>query len=74
MFNGILYVPGTWYVAVSSSYLVLLLEPGTTEELLLRYHIRSTSDASRLSYAHDLGQAGLGAGREAGRPWVLATK
>ena len=26
-----------------------------------------------LSYAHDLGQAGLGAGREAGRPCVLAS-
>ena len=26
-----------------------------------------------LSYAHDLGQAGLGAVREAGRPCVLAT-
>ena len=26
-----------------------------------------------LSYAHDLGQAALGAGREAGRPCVLAT-
>ena len=26
-----------------------------------------------LSYAHDLGQAALGAGREAGRPCALAT-
>ena len=41
--------------------------------VLLRYHILRTSNASWLSYAHDLGQAGLGAGRKAGRPCVLVT-
>ena len=64
------WVDRAWvdYISISNVIVARLLLL-----LLLLLCAYSRDSIVWLSYAHDLGQAALGAGHEAGRPCVLAT-
>ena len=61
------WVDRAWVDFVSTSNVIV------ARLLLLLLYAYSRDSNVWLSYAHDLGQAALGAGCEAGRPCVLAT-
>ena len=61
------WVDRAWVEYISTSNVIV------ARPLLLLLCAYSRESTVWLSYAHDLGQAALGAGHEAGRPCVLAT-